>query len=200
MFIRKWRYEMQLEAARLAGKKEGRAEAIDQFHGTVTYLETENARLAKELQMYDAGLTNARKDLEQAYKDLAAMRKLLEQKDEPVFKKSDVIGIMAKELAVCQRIADKRFYEEGDKEASSLMLMQASGIKDLASELGICGDVYAQAVEIYDFRNSGKEGYTLRDGKIVKVEEETAVECPFCDGEQPGDCWQENDGTIHESV
>lgn len=226
MFIRKWRYEMQLESARLAGKKEGRQETVDQFHGTVTYLEAENARLTKELQLYEAGLTTARKNLDQAYKDIAAMQKLIEQKDEQAFKKSDVIWIMAKELACCQRIADKRFYEEGDQEASSMMLMQASAIMDLANELGICGDVYAQAVELYDFRNSGKEGYTLKDGKIVKVEEEiqeqtaqetemeetetpcgcceeaveeTVVECPFCDDAQPGDCCQENNGMIHET-
>lgn len=31
-----------------------------------------------------------------------------------------------------------------------------------------CEEVYERAYEIYDFRNSGKSGYTLKGGEIVR--------------------------------
>ena len=42
--------------------------------------------------------------------------------------------------------------------------------QEMAIKLGICEEVYQEAYKIYDFRNSGKTGYTLKDGKIVKIE------------------------------
>ena len=42
--------------------------------------------------------------------------------------------------------------------------------KSLAQKMGIWKLVYERAVKIYDFRNSGKAGYTLMDGRIVKIQ------------------------------
>jgi hypothetical protein len=39
----------------------------------------------------------------------------------------------------------------------------------MCQTLGIAEQVYEEAYKIYDFRNSGKEGYGLKDGKIVKT-------------------------------
>lgn len=214
MFISKWKYEMKLDAARLQGMRAGRAEAVREYHDMVKKLEDENARLEKQnAAQWDenktlwTSLENAKHDLEHAYKDLSAMQSLLEQQAEVTIPKSTVVRTMANELACCQRIADKRFYEDGDQEGSSMMLMQASAIKDLASELGVCGEVYAFAYQIYDFRNSGKAGYTLKDGKIVKVEEENQehaaethaeeAECPFPE-EETAEPAEETDAAAEE--
>ena len=51
---------------------------------------------------------------------------------------------------------------------SSFLLDGALVIKQLAVKLKICEEVYERAYEIYDFRNSGKSGYTLKGGEIVR--------------------------------
>jgi hypothetical protein len=82
-----------------------------------------------------------------------------------------VISIFAQELAKTQKNADKFYYEHNNKDMSSYCADHASVIKNLAIKLGICEEVYQEAYKIYDFRNSGKEGYTLKNGKIVIVDE-----------------------------
>ena len=90
----------------------------------------------------------------------------------PISLAKDVIEHFAREVARLQRMADTAFYVFGDQKQSSWLVDQAGALKELAKKMGIWDLVHARAVEIYDFRNSGKQGYTLKDGKIVKIEEE----------------------------
>ena len=86
----------------------------------------------------------------------------------PICTVKDVIEHFAQEVARLQRMADTAFYVCGDQKQSSWLVDQAGALKELAKKMGIWDLVHARAVEIYDFRNSGKQGYTLKDGKIVK--------------------------------
>lgn len=79
-----------------------------------------------------------------------------------------IIEKFAQQIVTLQRKADIWFYERNNQNHSSWLLDQVEAVKDLAIELGICDEVYKRAYEIYDFRNSGKKGYTLKYGKIVK--------------------------------
>ena len=76
--------------------------------------------------------------------------------------------VFAEELASKQRKADLWFYNMNNKEMSDYILIGAETLKNLAIKLDICQEVYNEAYKIYDFRNSGKRGYTLKDGKIRK--------------------------------
>lgn len=84
------------------------------------------------------------------------------------FDRRILIEAFAAEVAEYQRKADVAYYIRHDQDHSSFLLDCAWAIKNLAIKLGICGEVYQRAYEYYDFRNSGKSGYTLKDGKIVK--------------------------------
>lgn len=42
---------------------------------------------------------------------------------------------------------------------ADFVLNYAIEIKDFASKLGICDEMYQEAYKIYDFRNSGKKDY-----------------------------------------
>ena len=88
--------------------------------------------------------------------------------DLPISLAKDVIEHFAQEVARLQRLADVAFYTCLDQQQSSWLVDQAGAIKGLAEKMGIWKRVHARAIEIYDFRNSGKQGYTLKDGKIVK--------------------------------
>lgn len=83
-------------------------------------------------------------------------------------KRKTVIEFFAQEIAELNRKADVAFYINHDQEHSSFLCDAVWHIKNLAINMGICKEVYDRAYEIYDFRNSGKSGYTLKDGKIVK--------------------------------
>ncbi len=85
--------------------------------------------------------------------------------------RQEVINIFAQEMAKTQKKADKFYYEQNNKDMSSYCEDHALVIKNLAIKLGICEEVYQEAYKIYDFRNSGKTGYTLKDGKIVIIKE-----------------------------
>lgn len=85
----------------------------------------------------------------------------------------------AKEIADLQRRADMEYYKphlkdyepkEHENDSASWLLDQVYSLKQMCQRLGIAKRVYAEAKKIYDFSNSGKDGYTMRDGKIVKVE------------------------------
>lgn len=88
----------------------------------------------------------------------------------PISTMRDVIEHFSQEVARLQRMADTAFYVCGDQKQSSWLVDQVGALKELASKMGIWNIVHARAVEIYDFRNSGRQGYTLKDGKIVKEE------------------------------
>lgn len=85
--------------------------------------------------------------------------------------KETTINTLANKLASLQRKADVWYYERHNQDMSSFCLSQVTPIVDVASELGISTEVYQRAYKIYDFFNSGREGYTLKNGKIVKEEE-----------------------------
>jgi len=78
-----------------------------------------------------------------------------------------IIKYFAEELANLQKSADTWYYIKHDQNQSSYVLDVATGIIRLARKMGILNEIYEEAYKIYDFRNSGKTGYTLKDGKIV---------------------------------
>jgi hypothetical protein len=85
--------------------------------------------------------------------------------------RQEVINIFAQEMAKTQKKADKFYYKQDNKDMAAYCTDHALVIKNLAIKLGICEEVYQEAYKIYDFRNSGKTGYTLKDGKIVIIKE-----------------------------
>lgn len=98
------------------------------------------------------------------------MRKSKVLAELPICRTKDVIEHFAQETARLQRLADVAFYTCNDREHSSWLCDQAYAIRGLAQKMGIWKMVHDRAVEIYDFRNSGKAGYTLKDGQIVKIQ------------------------------
>ena len=83
--------------------------------------------------------------------------------------RKSIISEFAKELAKLQQEADRYYYIRKDKNHSSWLLDQAQEISSFASKLGISKQVYEEAYKIYDFRNSGKKGYDLINGKITLI-------------------------------
>jgi len=84
----------------------------------------------------------------------------------------------AEKIAAIQKKADKEYYkphlknfkpEEGMNEHAAWLVDQINPLKELCQKLGIVDRVYTEAYKIYDFRNSGKRGYGLKDGKIEKL-------------------------------
>lgn len=73
--------------------------------------------------------------------------------------KKELISKFAKELAELQMEADKFYYIDNNKDMADYVLIYATEIKDFATKLGICEDVYKEAYKIYDFRSSGKKDY-----------------------------------------
>lgn len=82
------------------------------------------------------------------------------------------IAKMAGYLAEMERRADVYFYVNDDATMTTYYLDRVDSVKDICDLIGCTTEVWAEAKKIYDFTNSGKEGYMLRGGKIVKVEEE----------------------------
>ena len=91
-----------------------------------------------------------------------------------------IIGEIAKEIADIQRRADVEYYkphlknykpEANENDHAAWILDQVHPVMRLAEKMGISKEVYEKACKIYDFRNSGKSGYTLVNGKIVKESE-----------------------------
>lgn len=91
------------------------------------------------------------------------------------FSKEMVIKAFAEKIAKYQRIADKEYYKDNppkknrNNDAAYYVSMSDSLIS-LSKDLTILDEVLEAAYKIYDFRNSGKDGYTLVDGKIVLIE------------------------------
>ena len=91
-----------------------------------------------------------------------------------------IIKEFAKEIARLQQDADRYYYIRKDKNHSSWLLDQVEELKKFATKLGISKQVYEEAYKIYDFRNSGKKGYDLIDGKIVLVAGDRDLTAEVC--------------------
>ena len=85
-----------------------------------------------------------------------------------IITRKTIVERFAQKIANLQRKADIWYYQRNDQNHSSWLLDQILAVRELAIELEICDEVYKRAYEIYDFRNSGKKGFTLKYGKIVK--------------------------------
>ena len=83
--------------------------------------------------------------------------------------KKELIQKFAKEMARLQKKSDKYFYIDHDTEMSSYVQICASELKDFASKLGICNEMYEEAYGIYDFRNSGKKDYIPNEEQIEEL-------------------------------
>lgn len=84
-----------------------------------------------------------------------------------------MIKEFAKQIASLQKRADEVYYrdnppKENENDHASWLLDQVIPLQKMCKGLGIERQVYQEAYKIYDFRNSGKDGYTLVNGKIVK--------------------------------
>lgn len=75
-----------------------------------------------------------------------------------MFKKK-LIKVFAIDLAYKQKKADYYYYIKKDQKMSSFMLDGVWHMKKLLSAFGITSRVYQKAYAIYDFRNSGRDGY-----------------------------------------
>lgn len=73
--------------------------------------------------------------------------------------KKELISKFAKEMARLQKKADRYYYVENNKEMTNHVLIYAVELKGFASKLGICEEMYQEAYKIYDFRNTGLNGY-----------------------------------------
>lgn len=79
---------------------------------------------------------------------------------------------MAEKVAFWHERADVNFYaEDRNQDMVDYYLLKVDTAKDICTMFECTSEVWDEAKKIYDFTNSGREGYTLRDGKIVKVEE-----------------------------
>ena len=101
------------------------------------------------------------------------------------FTRESVIGAFAEKIAELQRKADVWYYKDNPpkknkNEHASWLLDQIIPLKEMCRKMEIADEVYALAYEIYDFRNSGKSGYGLVDGKI-EVVDESAVKTSIAD-------------------
>lgn len=76
---------------------------------------------------------------------------------------------LAIKIADIQKKADIWYYERNEFNHASWLLDQVIPLKEMANKYNICDDVYKIAYTIYDFRNSGRYGYTLKDGKITNT-------------------------------
>lgn len=76
-----------------------------------------------------------------------------------VLNKSKLIDQFAYELAVRQNEADWWYYILHDQEMSSFVLDGLQTFNDIANRFGIYDEMYHQALQIYDFSQSGKDGY-----------------------------------------
>ena len=90
-------------------------------------------------------------------------------------RRKTIIKEFAKELARLQKRADEWFYLKNNQKQADWILTKVEGIKGLSISLGICEEVYREAYKIYDFRNSGRTGYTLKDGVIVPLDGESEL-------------------------
>ena len=84
-----------------------------------------------------------------------------------ITRKITIIKEFASKIAELQRKADEWHYLKHDSIHSSWLLDQTIPLKEMCQKLGIFKQVYEESYKIYDYRNSGKKGYMLKDGKII---------------------------------
>lgn len=83
------------------------------------------------------------------------------------------ISKMAEKVAFWHERADANYYDDyPDQDMVDYYLVKIDAAHDICTMFECASEVWAEAKKIYDFTNSGREGYTLRDGKIAKMEED----------------------------
>ncbi len=87
-----------------------------------------------------------------------------------LIERKELISKFAKEMARLQKKADKYYYIDNNKEMADYVLIYATELKDFASKLGICEEMYQEAYKIYDFRNSGKKGHVPSVEQLEELE------------------------------
>lgn len=89
-----------------------------------------------------------------------------------MFDKDTFIDNMARYLAYLHRTADSYYYSTlRDRDMIDFFVNKIEAVRDICIIFKCTPEVWAKAKTIYDFTNSGRFGYTLKDGKIVKEEE-----------------------------
>lgn len=83
--------------------------------------------------------------------------------------KEELISKFAKEMARLQKKADKYYYINNDKDMSDYVLIKASELKEFASKLDICEEMYQEALKIYNFSESGKTNTNLTENKLNEL-------------------------------
>ncbi len=119
---------------------------------------------AEWMRGYD--LTITAEDLKK-YKNRKRENKML--KVHEFVERKELISKFAKEMARLQKKADRYYYIEKNKEMSDFVLNYATEVKELASKLEICEEMYEEAYRIYDFRKSGQGDYTLSEEQLEEL-------------------------------
>lgn len=83
--------------------------------------------------------------------------------------KKELVEKFAKEMARLQKKADKYYYIDNNKEMADYVLIYAVELKDFASKLGICEEMYQEAYKIYNFKYSGKKGFTPSQEQLEEL-------------------------------
>lgn len=83
--------------------------------------------------------------------------------------KKELIEKFAKEMARLQKKADQYYYIDNNKEMADYVLIYSTELKEFASKLGICEEMYQEAYKIYDFRNSGKQEFTPSQEQLKEL-------------------------------
>lgn len=60
-------------------------------------------------------------------------------------------------------IEKKELISKFAKEMADYVLIYATELKEFASKLGICEEMYQEAYKLYDFRNAGHNGYMTQE-------------------------------------
>ena len=83
--------------------------------------------------------------------------------------RKELIQKFAKEMARLQKKADKYYYINKDRGMADFVLNYATEVKELASKLGICDEMYQEAYKIYDFKYSGRKDHVLSEKEINEL-------------------------------
>lgn len=83
--------------------------------------------------------------------------------------RKELISKFAKEMARLQKKADRYFYIDNNIEMADYVLIYATELKEFASKLEICEEMYAEAYKIYDFRKSGSKEHKLTEEQLKEL-------------------------------
>lgn len=92
-----------------------------------------------------------------------------------IITKKKLVRKLAEELAYLQIRADWWYYVsnyEDKLNMSSMMFEAVTELRCICKELGLLKEVYEEAYEIYDFRNSGKKDFTPNIELIIQLNKE----------------------------